>query len=101
MTALPHGRTFTRPQHGPGPPRIGRMMQPAPALTPDEDYPPAEDASDETLWVESAEICPLVLLHVHDNAGNTLRLNCSLATFLPLARQVIALDDGDTQYQDG
>jgi len=71
-------------------------MHPAPDV-PATGYPTADN---QAVWVQSAAICPLVLLHVHDDQGNAWKLQMSLSVFLPLAREVIALDDGDTQYSE-
>jgi hypothetical protein len=51
----------------------------------------SQPAAIEPLWVQSAAIQPLVTLHAHDENGNPVDLTGTLETFLPFARQVVAL----------
>jgi hypothetical protein len=49
------------------------------------------------MWVQSADVSPLVVMIVQDEHGRPVELTGYLETFLPFARKLLALNQNMTQ----
>jgi hypothetical protein len=108
--ARARGQPHLRPAHRPGPvlttaPELGNPLSVPEDASIGYGTPAADAGEPEPLRVTSVEICPLVFLQAQDEHGNTFDLTGTLDTFLPFARQALALNDALTpqpapQYQE-
>lgn len=115
MPLMAQREGFTRARDHPPPSRRGHgpvLAQPMPGTSAVERGNPLSVAEDpsigygrpaagasepEPLRVTSAEICPVVALQAEDEHGNVFELAGPLETFLPLARQLLAINDAMAQ----